>query len=199
MPHVIKIDDKPRPSFPRFFNFLSTKRHISVTYMTSTGYTSGCEHNNTTPSDEPPPNPRKSRRISRACDFCNRRSIRCRASAEDTTKCQNCVDYGQNCTYDRPAKRRGAKPTAQYSRINLNQAERSATRSPPSIPDNLNPAIQGSLPQRVQSHNPSNAVTGSSSHIYRPISGSSWKAPVVGTQALIMDLVEIYFEVVYPM
>lgn len=52
--------------------------------------------------------PRKIRRIGRACDYCHRRSIRCQPS-QDRHRCQNCVDFDQACTYDRPAKKRGAK------------------------------------------------------------------------------------------
>ena len=50
--------------------------------------------------------PRKQLRISRACDFCHNRSIRCRQSPE-TSRCQNCADFDVACNYDRPAKKRG--------------------------------------------------------------------------------------------
>lgn len=54
------------------------------------------------------PRPKKLRRSTRACDFCHRRSIRCKPSLE-STRCQNCADFDVACTYDRPAKKRGVK------------------------------------------------------------------------------------------
>lgn len=138
--------------------------------------------------------PRKVRRISRACDYCHHRSIRCRASEEgDGKRCQNCVDFNQACTYNRPAKRRGVK---------ARQRSNSATSSP------LEDQPQASRPEPLsyrngldaQQHTPQtppiNDATQASSN---PSNPDSWRAPYVASQALIMDLVEVYFEVIYPM
>ena len=51
----------------------------------------------------------KVRRISQACDICSDRRVRCRQSLEQPQRCQNCVDYGEQCTYKRPQRKRGAK------------------------------------------------------------------------------------------
>lgn len=49
-------------------------------------------------------------RVSRACDFCHKRSIRCRTN-EDGGPCRSCVEYGRECTYTRTPKKRGVKST----------------------------------------------------------------------------------------
>jgi hypothetical protein len=58
------------------------------------------------------PKARKARRNTRACDSCSRRSVKCRPSNEDATRCQNCVDFDEPCRLDRPMRRRGAYKTA---------------------------------------------------------------------------------------
>ena len=50
----------------------------------------------------------KSRRITRACDYCHKRSIRCISTGG--SQCQKCIEFDQPCTYDRAAMRRGVKP-----------------------------------------------------------------------------------------
>lgn len=50
----------------------------------------------------------KSRRITRACDYCHKCSIRCINAGG--SQCQNCIEFDQPCTYERAAKRRGVKP-----------------------------------------------------------------------------------------
>ncbi|KAM3065590.1 hypothetical protein ACMFMG_011300 [Clarireedia jacksonii] len=105
---------------------------------------------------------RKARRIPRACDFCHRRSIRCRVSNADPTRCQNCADFGERCTNNRPAKRRGVRPLAERARD-------SAVPSTAIVPEDIEQHIS-----------------------------QAWQAPVIASQSLVMDLVEVYFEVVYP-
>lgn len=142
------------------------------------------------------PKPRKARRISRACDFCHRRGIRCRAShEEDSNGCQNCVDFDQACTYDRPAKRRGAKKGQQRSFQTTPSLASEADVPPPAqYPEahsrdgaTLQPSSHSDLPNLSAGDVPPSAPK------------SSWHAPAVASQAVIMDLVEVYFEVVYPM
>ena len=141
-------------------------------------------------------NPRKVRRISRACDYCHHRSIRCKASSEgDGSRCQNCVDFEQPCTYDRPAKRRGAKvrvrstsaATVNTDHDGINHASASA----PSGWGSVDGALQTSLTSPVSSRPDMDRLN-------RDIL-AEWRAPYIASQAVIMDLVEIYFEVVYPM
>ncbi|CAG9946871.1 unnamed protein product [Clonostachys rosea f. rosea IK726] len=54
------------------------------------------------------------RRITRACDFCHRRGLKCRAAAESiaiggTQPCLTCAEYRQECTWNRQPKKRGTK------------------------------------------------------------------------------------------
>ncbi|KAB8337296.1 hypothetical protein FH972_021597 [Carpinus fangiana] len=96
--------------------------------------------------------PRKARRVLKACDFCHSRSIRCRTSAEDSQRCQNCYDYGQPCMFTRPSMKRGLGARKKDG------GALSAAGRPEGVP----------------------------------------KAALVADQATIVDLVEVYFEVVYP-
>jgi len=128
-------------------------------------------------------NPRKVRRISRACDYCHHRSIRCRASSEgDGSRCQNCVDFEQPCTYDRPVKRRGAKVRVRSTSAATVNTDRNGINHAPSSWGSVN---------AVSSRPDMDRLNGNRS--------AEWRAPYIASQAVIMDLVEIYFEVVYPM
>ena len=53
----------------------------------------------------------KSRRISRACDYCHQRSIRCINAGG--SQCQKCIEFDQPCTYERAVKKRGVKPKSE--------------------------------------------------------------------------------------
>ena len=55
---------------------------------------------------------KRAQRVSRACDFCHTRSIRCRPNNDGRSPCQSCVEYQRQCTYDRPSKKRGVKSNA---------------------------------------------------------------------------------------
>lgn len=114
--------------------------------------------------------PLKRRRVTQACDYCHRRSIRCRPAEGDShQRCSNCVDFGQPCTRDRAVKRRGGKSR----QAELNQ------RSPLTTTLDATPVATPA----VDLANPAT---------------KTWSAPHVASQALIVDLVEVYFEVVYP-
>ncbi|KAH8734245.1 hypothetical protein BGZ61DRAFT_559795 [Ilyonectria robusta] len=62
----------------------------------------------------------KAKRITRACDFCNRRGLKCREETTNTngneSPCLTCVDYGQECTRNRQPKKRGTKPRGSLTR-----------------------------------------------------------------------------------
>jgi hypothetical protein len=140
--------------------------------------------------------PRKARRISRACDYCHHRSIRCRACPEgDGNRCQNCVDFEQACTYDRPVKRRGAKVRLRSGSATTVNTDRNGTyHAPVSVASSwggVNGEVQPSFTSPVSSRPDMDRLNGNSS--------AEWRAPNIASQAVIMDLVEIYFEVVYPM
>ncbi|KAK4546372.1 hypothetical protein LTR36_002049 [Oleoguttula mirabilis] len=64
--------------------------------------------------------PKKMQRISQACDLCHRRSIRCRPSTESPQqRCQNCFDFGVDCTYNRPSRRRRNPSLVQATPPNI--------------------------------------------------------------------------------
>ncbi len=137
-----------------------------------------------TPQKQPPEiisKPRKLRRISRACDFCHKRSIRCKPSNEDTSHCQNCLDFGVSCTYDRPAKKRGIKSGSGKSLI-----------------DNGSVARDGESDARMLLEL-TNGIHGNGNFNVEFLIPELWKTMVVTYEAQIQDLVEVYFETVYPM
>ena len=137
-------------------------------------------------------NLRKTRRISRACDYCHHRSIRCRASSAGSNgRCQNCVDFEQPCTYDRPAKRRGAKARGQSVSTLAHDGDlKSEDTSPGSWATN-NISRQFTLTSPLEARSTSDLLNG--------ISPSQWRPPNIATQSIVVDLVDIYFEVIYPM
>lgn len=122
----------------------------------------------------------KQHRVTRACDFCHRRSIRCQTPSGETT-CQNCRDFAHQCTYLREPRRRGtaaqgakakdASGRPDLRRVSQQTAAWTEQRSPPEIPVATAPLLQGE---------------------------SAWAAPFVAHQAVIVDLIDIYFEIVYP-
>ncbi|KAH7357460.1 fungal-specific transcription factor domain-containing protein [Pyrenochaeta sp. MPI-SDFR-AT-0127] len=116
-----------------------------------------------------PAGPQKRRRVTQACDYCHRRSIRCRPADGDAhSRCTNCIDFSQPCTRNRIVQRRGAKPKQQTAR----QATPDATREVSS--------------------------TATTPRSFEASAVSAWSGPHVASQAVVVDLIEIYFEVVYP-
>ena len=112
------------------------------------------------PAQSPPG--ARSRRVTRACDYCHRRAIRCLRD-DNALRCLKCIQFDQPCTYARPAKRRGVKPDSK-------------------------------------SISPTATVTmlGTSQDKSDMQSRLRWTAPLIASQAVVMSLAEVYFEVVYP-
>lgn len=147
----------------------------------------------------------KQRRVTQACDYCHQRSIRCRPSG-DGVSCANCRDFDQACTYHRKPRRRGVQPrssTASSSgpgggggpRGGLAGADDATPRptsgpTPPSTTPNSVGSAGGPRPVSVP-YRGANAAFGRPQH-------DVWEAPVIASQAVIVDLVELYFELVYP-
>lgn len=52
----------------------------------------------------------KSRRTTRACDFCHKRGRRCKKDTEGSLQCTTCLDFGVACTWSRVPAKRGTKP-----------------------------------------------------------------------------------------
>lgn len=126
--------------------------------------------------------PKKLRRISRACDFCHKRSIRCKPSTEDVVRCQNCLDFAVACTYNRPAKKRGIKSGSSKA-----ASENGGSRDGESDARMLLELTNG-----VQGNGNFNVVD-------KFLIPEQWKTMVMANESKIRDLVDVYFEVVYPM
>lgn len=136
------------------------------------------------------PRPKKQRRISRACDFCHRRSIRCRPGQDDGNRCRNCSDFGIDCTFNRPLKRRRTKRDSKsHSRHESPSGEHANLLS-----DSTNPHISQNEPL----HNTSPVEPRLGFQFSIDLS-EDHQALVLNNLAKIQDLVTVYFEVVYPM
>lgn len=118
------------------------------------------------------PTKRRAHRVSRACDFCHTRSIRCKqenvrdSQGRAVAKCQSCLEYGKECTYDRPSKKRGVKS---------NVSRRSSASLTTTAFDNFNVALSLGID-----------------------TSSNFQAPDVLDHKHVLDVAEIYFETVYP-
>ncbi|CAI7634751.1 unnamed protein product [Penicillium glandicola] len=158
--------------------------------------------------------PRKLQRVSKACDFCNRRSIKCGRSEDPLGRCQNCADFDVPCTFDRPAKRRGVKAGTRAS-----MRETPLAKTP--VPENVLPVPPAQATGRM-----SNSSASRSSYYpesaHRPsLTGdpwstfnaggvategydddgalrNSWNAFAIASDRQIRNLVQVYFEIVYP-
>ncbi|KAM0245415.1 hypothetical protein ACHAQJ_010561 [Trichoderma viride] len=130
----------------------------------------------------------KQRRISRACDYCHRRSIRCRPS-EDGSGCQNCRDFAQTCTYHRKPRRRGIPARGSGGA----SANRHVVDGLPDLELSRSPS-QGDLRIIPEVQHPSISTNADAS----PQPPTAWRAPYIVSQATVVDLVELYFEIVYP-
>lgn len=128
-------------------------------------------------------------------DFCNRRSIKCSRGNDPLGRCQNCTDFEVPCTFDRAAKRRGvkAKTAEDVDQVRLQSNE---------IYGDFDPSLTAPENHSLQSHDPCNlndmwfTVVGEnqSSALQNP-----WKAFAISSDRIIKTLVQIYFEIVYPM
>ena len=156
------------------------------------------------------PQKRKARRVSRACDYCHRRSVQCRPSG-DGINCVNCVAFDQPCTFMRPAKRRGGPPRAQRSITSeISPVPAPAPRIDAQASYNApsNKEIDEQWVSSQQCYNGAAIhVLGKESSLgaaqVSPVtshreSNVEWRAPTIASQATIMDLAELYFEIVYP-
>lgn len=148
-------------------------------------------------------------------DFCNRRSIKCSSSSSGDAlgRCQNCVDFDVACTFDRPAKRRGVKAGSRVTRDApvakaisdhspvvpvpvLDRGERSSASRSSMVPDSGGP-------RPSWTGDPWTAFnTGWSTTEGYDDDGAlrnSWKAFAIASDQQIRNLVQVYFEIVYPM
>ncbi|GAB7365084.1 hypothetical protein MBLNU230_g6175t1 [Neophaeotheca triangularis] len=149
----------------------------------------------------------KQRRITRACDYCHGRSIRCRPQPNGPG-CENCIRFGQACTFSRQAKRRGAPPRRPGPARHTEDADLADNRprglpEPPSSTD-VDAQLEQPTSSPVRFANESRSVGsgcsrsmtyGYDEQYSTPV---PWRAPDVSSQATVVDLVELYFEIVYP-
>ncbi|KAL4793114.1 hypothetical protein BDV19DRAFT_232982 [Aspergillus venezuelensis] len=150
--------------------------------------------------------PRKFQRISKACDFCNRRSIKCNKNNGPLAPCQNCVDFDVPCTYDRPARRRGARRNASPTASQTTQATPPGPTQQLLRDDNIVHGTPGSVPDAILKSRPGNASWESPNGalpiaVAGPGDGSliaPWKAFATACQDTIRDLAQVYLEIVYP-
>jgi Fungal Zn(2)-Cys(6) binuclear cluster domain len=134
--------------------------------------------------------PRKLTRISRACDFCHKRSIKCTVELADSQKCRNCIDFGVSCTYDRPVKKRGVK-----------SARPPASSSPDALRLGaavLSQVATGAVSESSGQSRASTSTSASGNLVGFPLNPTQ-QAMVLASESIIVDLVKVYIEVVYPM
>ncbi|KAK5736218.1 hypothetical protein LTR17_007558 [Elasticomyces elasticus] len=162
--------------------------------------------------------PKKLQRISQACDLCHRRSIRCRPSIENAPQqCQNCYDFGVDCTYNRPSRRRrNPSVAAQTSPPNALPLPQPGASVVSPVSDNAK--SQQSNPPSTYSTNASTYSTNASNSAGTPggqpdFSGAflavregrkddlqdvGWRSFALASQSTIEQLIELYIEIVYP-
>ncbi|KAI2638264.1 hypothetical protein GGS21DRAFT_510432 [Xylaria nigripes] len=91
------------------------------------------------------------RRVTRACDECRRKKIKC----DGKQPCTHCQVYSYECTYDKPSNRR-RNPAPQYIEALENKLSRAEALLRKFIPDvdlndpNLDPAVQQEFRMREQ-------------------------------------------------
>lgn len=136
--------------------------------------------------------PRKLRRVTRACDFCHRRSTRCKQSQEsqDDSRCQNCLDFDIACTFERPARKRGSK--------RQRQAQVDEDGSPSGEHANLLLQMINSHVDDGEAYSYGKTDRGTVETFTFPLA-TEYRDMVLGNPDIIQDLVSVYFEVVYPM
>jgi hypothetical protein len=153
---------------------------------------------------------------SRAGDFCNRRSIKCGKSEDIQGRCQNCVDFNVPCTFNRPAKRRGVKagsraPARETSSVRTPVSEKvlPVPLAAPHTGRTSNSSASRSSDYPDSAHRPS--LTGDPWSTFHPGGVStegydddgalrnSWNAFAIASDRQIRNLVQVFFEIVYPM
>ncbi|KAH7394278.1 hypothetical protein DE146DRAFT_679512 [Phaeosphaeria sp. MPI-PUGE-AT-0046c] len=151
------------------------------------------------PVDRQPP--KKQLRTSRACDFCHKRSIKCKSSTDQPTKCQNCSDFDVLCTYERPMRRGRALPEHILGRparpTRTLVSARSTRELAVSIPEKACIAVQlwGST-----QHRPVSAwqTVRDQTKPNKEMPSEAWRAFAAASAGAISDLVHVYLQVAYP-
>lgn len=142
--------------------------------------------------------PRRLLRISKACDFCHKRRIKCQSNPLNPGRCQNCTDFDIACTYARPSRRGRGSP--QPTRVSDQL----------SGPDDTSPSLQNHAPLDVISAPPhdSQAAYGrvdlgdasssaNSERWIEPLS-PAWQGFARTSTPTIKRLLSVYHETVHP-
>ncbi|KAG9665113.1 hypothetical protein KCU95_g18677, partial [Aureobasidium melanogenum] len=149
--------------------------------------------------------PRKLQRISQACDLCHRRSIRCRPSNEDADRCQNCYDFDVACTYERPSKRK-KHPQAPAAPAQPSQPSARSSQSRNTLASDLH-----SAPTATSTSNSTRNDSVGKANDFAAIAPAltsrqdpteldlPWKVFALSSESIILDLFDVYMEVVYPL
>jgi hypothetical protein len=122
-----------------------------------------------------PPGMTKSRRITQACDFCHRRGLKCRTAENlvlnSKSPCQTCLEFGEVCTRNRGAKKRGTKHQS---------------------------ALSSTLSQVLQDHNPSENYLAKELDPSAAVDRSS-SSNILRSRKIIEELLDVYLDTVHPM
>lgn len=166
-----------------------------------------------------PERPKKLQRISQACDLCHRRSIRCRPSTENAQQqCQNCYDFGVECTYNRPSRRRRNLSVSQSSPSNIVPNQQQLRSSKPSVSYVISLHHQAFAHVRSHQESPAKAsqpdtaasvdagherdYTGAFLSVREGRSedgpGIAWRSFALASLETIDQLLAIYMDVAYP-
>ncbi|KAL5318649.1 hypothetical protein ACEPPN_013713 [Leptodophora sp. 'Broadleaf-Isolate-01'] len=148
------------------------------------------------PAFEPRRKIKKFRRTTRACDFCNRRSIRCKGSEENVSRCQNCADFDVPCTYDRPAKKRGKKTSTAERESSQGQSDTGPNLLFPLRHENVH--TQNATSQSPEDGNLDHSRRMKADEIVGFSISRDVREMVLANRDKIENLVNVYFEVVYP-
>lgn len=143
-----------------------------------------------------------------AGDFCNRRSIKCSQSEDLQGRCQNCADFDIPCTFDRPTKRGDVKPGTRASGRDARFVRASGDQAIPTAAVTENGRMTPCSSTSRTSHSPSMSDDPWSAfnHSWSTVEAeddavlhNSWKAFATACDRQIRQLVQVYFEIVYPM
>lgn len=134
--------------------------------------------------------PLKMRRISRACDFCHKRSIKCPPNPEDPDRCMSCVEYGIACTYHRPIQKRGMKSGSTRTPRKLNGLTgNSRMRDETEDANLLIQFTNNRTRQELEDVGP---------NVRHEVQGK-WKTMAFAAKNQIHALVQSYFDMLYPL
>ncbi|KAJ9157237.1 Zinc c6 transcription factor [Pleurostoma richardsiae] len=141
--------------------------------------------------------PRRFLRISKACDFCHKRRIKCLDNPLDPSRCQNCADFDILCTYVRPSKRGHGSQHATRSRGRRAEVESGAPPRARAQPTPLpNPSHEAPPDHgRVDFGEASSSATDLG--WTEPLS-PAWQGFARNSTPVMSRLLSVYHETVYP-